>query len=215
MRLLLVALAPTCVCAGPSLKEIVTRLEEDKAACSACNLVAKALDDAPLGSSLVKGWKAWSEAERGAQLAKVLRRSCGRLTDPGIEVAVTGKAGGRTFFDRIEIRKGGGGINIDGDLTYKKHPGETLQALCKALAREDAGRIAARMDTWATGKKGRRLVDFRFMGADAGLCVGEGGLGVCTALPKGRGEVEWTNKKVAEDDEDEDAPTRYSDRSEL
>ena len=102
LQILLVATA-----AIETLEKAVARLEKDKAGCSACNLVAKVLDDAPLSMMLVKGWKAWSTAERRAELSKTLRRSCSRITqrDSGMEIRYTGRAGQRTFYDDVEVKK--------------------------------------------------------------------------------------------------------------
>ena len=49
------------------------------------------------------------------------------------------------------------------------HPGRVVRELCELLATERSAAIVAQMESWMRARRGRRLVDFRFM-TDAELC---------------------------------------------
>uniref|UniRef100_A0A7S2N765 DUF3456 domain-containing protein n=1 Tax=Haptolina brevifila TaxID=156173 RepID=A0A7S2N765_9EUKA len=183
------------------LAEHMAHLDQDKATCSACNLIAKTLDDvSPLSSKVVKSWKAWSTAERSKGLKKTLQTACRSIAN--VEVAKSGRPGQYVYFNGLDMKKNGFASTFDDTKTGPEIT-QVVQTFCELLVSERASIFTAKMEAWMAGKKGRRLVDFR-MTTDAQMCSG-GVLSVCKESEEKPG-----NEKSTEDSDDE-----YEDDKEL
>jgi hypothetical protein len=189
------ALCMLAALACSDLRSTVASMEQEKATCSACNLIAKALDDGPLSKKLVQGWAGWSVAERSKALKGTLKRSCARISE--MDVAMVSRTGSRTYFDMLDMKKHGMS-NFEDAKTGPEH-GRAVRELCELLVSEEAAAIANLMESWKQAKRGRRLVDFRFM-TDAELCAG-GVLSVCNAVQGRDGQTKPKDEEEEEDDE--------------
>jgi hypothetical protein len=191
-----------CVIAASALSDLkaaVSSFEEDNAACSACNLIAKALDAGPLSSKLVQGWAGWSEAERSKALKSTMKRaSCARISE--MDIAVVSRPGVRTYFDMSDMRKHGIQVHFDDTKTGPEH-GRAVRELCELLVSEKATTITHLMESWKLRERGR-LVDFRFM-TDAKLCAG-GVLSVCKEVQERDGDGHTKQADADGDDDDDD-----------
>lgn len=200
-RLLATLLLVVPVCCASRLRAKLEELEAEKSACSACNMVSKMLDTESLSSQLIKAWKDSSSKQRSKLLKKSLKKACSKLADMEI-AAVSGVGGSRTFFDRLEMKKLNTGDGHDTFKDAKMGPAVTgvVVELCELLVTEQTNAFLTRMEGWMNGKKGRRLVDFRF-DTDLEMCAG-GVLSVCTS-PSGSRSKPTQAAKDDEDDEDD------------
>ena len=141
------------------------------------------------------GWKGWSSAERAKELGKTLKRSCAKI----VEMEIGLSAGGplqksRSYFDLLEMKQKGF-MDVFKDAHYGAEVTAPLSELCELIVAERASDIVSRMEAWLGGRRGRRVVDFRF-DTDSKLCSG-GVLSVCDTV--------FDQRRVsAEDDEEDD-----------
>ena len=171
-------------CSSADIQEYLKGLGESSMRCSACELVAKRVDDA-IDSTFLKGWKTWTTETRAKKLKSKLSKTCPAFES--MQIALMGDIGVRTFIDFQEAMQKGGTLT---NLQMGATEGEKVKTVCNMLASEQSTALVQVLETFIKQKR-RRLADVQWRTA-----VCETLLGAC---PKAEDD---------EDAEDEDEDER-------